>query len=164
MLFKAGFAPSDVIQGRLKDCWLLGSLAIAAAKPNLLQSLVRFSWVEKGLHAVRFFVEGSWVTVVIDDLMPVDTHGLPVFGRCRTPDHIWVQVFEKAFAKLCGSYQAVEYGSEDEGLVHMTGGFPKTVELHKEEEQVCCVLYICKYVCIYVCVCVCVCVCVYIYR
>ena len=82
MLFKAGFAPSDVIQGRLKDCWLLGSLAIAAAKPNLLQSLVRFSWVEKGLHAVRFFVEGSWVTVVVDDVMLVDTHGLPVFGRC----------------------------------------------------------------------------------
>ena len=50
-------APSDVIQGRLGDCWLLGALAIAAAKPNLLQSNVRFSWVAKGIHAIRFFVE-----------------------------------------------------------------------------------------------------------
>ena len=50
-------APSDVIQGRLKDCWLLGALAIAAAKPNLLQSNVRFSWVAQGIHAIRFFVE-----------------------------------------------------------------------------------------------------------
>jgi hypothetical protein len=135
MLFKGELAPSDVIQGRLKDCWLLGSFAIAAAKPKLLQSLVDFSWVEKGLHAIRFFVEGEWVTVVVDDLIPVDALERPVFGRCRQPHHIWVQIFEKAFAKLCGSFQAVEYGSEDEGLVHLTGGFPKTVDLHKEEEE-----------------------------
>ena len=121
-------------QGRLKDCWLLGSFAIAAAKPHLLQSLVRFSWVEKGLHAIKFFVEGDWITVVVDDLIPVDAAGRPVFGRCRQPHHIWVQIFEKAYAKLCGSFKAVEYGSEDEGLVHLTGGFPKIVELHKEEE------------------------------
>jgi len=32
---------------------------------------VRFSLVAQGVHAVRFFVEGSWLTVVVDDLIPV---------------------------------------------------------------------------------------------
>ena len=91
--------------------------------------------MEKGLHAIKFFVEGDWITVVVDDLIPVDAAGRPVFGRCRQPHHIWVQIFEKAYAKLCGNFRAVEYGSEDEGLVHLTGGFPKIVELHKEEEE-----------------------------
>ena len=78
------------------------------AQPNLLQSLVRFSLVGRGLHAVRFFVEGSWLTVLVDDLIPVSASGQPIFGRCRQPHHIWVQIFEKAFAKLCGSFQAIE--------------------------------------------------------
>ena len=34
---------------------------------------------------------------------------------------ILTQILEKAFAKLCGSYQSIEYGSEDEGLVYLTG-------------------------------------------
>jgi hypothetical protein len=37
---------------------------------------VRFSWVAKGLHAISFFVEGSWVTVVVDDLLPVGKEGV----------------------------------------------------------------------------------------
>lgn len=32
-----------------------------------------------------------------------------------------MQVFEKAYAKLAGSYAAVEFGSEDDGLVSLTG-------------------------------------------
>ena len=30
-------------------------------------------------------------------------------------------MFEKAYAKLAGSYAAVEFGSEDDGLVSLTG-------------------------------------------
>ena len=53
---------------------------------------MHFSWVEHGIHAIRFFVEGRWLTVVVDDLIPVDMGGHPVFGRCRQAHHIWVQV------------------------------------------------------------------------
>lgn len=44
------------------------------------------------LQAVCFFVEGDWITVVVDDLIPCDAGGIPIFGRCKDPHHVWVQV------------------------------------------------------------------------
>jgi hypothetical protein len=45
------------------------------------------------VQAVRFFVEGEWITVVVDDRVPCDANGSPIFGRCKDPHHVWVQVF-----------------------------------------------------------------------
>eukprot|EP00286_Rhodomonas_abbreviata_P027498 CAMPEP_0181313616 /NCGR_PEP_ID=MMETSP1101-20121128/14345_1 /TAXON_ID=46948 /ORGANISM="Rhodomonas abbreviata, Strain Caron Lab Isolate" /LENGTH=278 /DNA_ID=CAMNT_0023420585 /DNA_START=171 /DNA_END=1004 /DNA_ORIENTATION=+ len=55
--FHGAVQADDVVQGRAKDCWFLGALAIVASKPGMLQALVDFSWVARGLHAIRFFVE-----------------------------------------------------------------------------------------------------------
>lgn len=63
-LFKDDMVASDVIQGRLKDCWLLGAFSIVAAKARALQERVLFAWVEWGLYAVQYFLDGRWVTVI----------------------------------------------------------------------------------------------------
>jgi len=91
-LFKDDMVADDVIQGRLKDCWLLGAFSIAAAKARALQERVVFAWVDKGLYAVEYFVEGSWVRVVVDDLIPCGRDGLPVFGRCLDKYCVWVPI------------------------------------------------------------------------
>ena len=48
--FEGAVQADDVVQGRAKDCWFLGALAIVASKPGMLQKLVQFSWVASGLH------------------------------------------------------------------------------------------------------------------
>mmetsp|Transcript_562 Transcript_562/g.1217 ORF Transcript_562/g.1217 Transcript_562/m.1217 type:complete len:237 (+) Transcript_562:45-755(+) len=90
LLFKDTVSPSDVIQGKLQDCWFLGALSIVVSKPGLLQRSLEFAWVHAGVYRVRFFHAGEWVSVLVDDLLPCDRRGNPVFGRCRDPRHVWV--------------------------------------------------------------------------
>ena len=92
LLFKDTMAPSDVIQGRLQDCWFLGALSIVASKPGLLQRNLEFAWVHKGVYLVRFWVAGEWIPCVVDDLIPCSAAGTPIFGRCQDPRHVWVPV------------------------------------------------------------------------
>ena len=42
-------------------------------------------------------------------------------------------VLEKAYAKLHGSYDALEGGSIADGLVDLTGGAPEEISLHSPE-------------------------------
>ena len=92
LLFKDTMAPSDVIQGRLQNCWFLGALSIVASKPGLLLRNLEFAWVHAGVYMVRFWVAGEWIPVVVDDLIPCGASGAPIFGRCRDPRHVWVPV------------------------------------------------------------------------
>lgn len=56
----------------------------------------------RGHYAFRFFKEGKWVVVHIDDRLPCDKNGRLVFARCGNPDEMWVPLMEKAYAKLHG--------------------------------------------------------------
>jgi len=132
-LFKEDMVPSDVIQGRLKDCWLLGAMTIVAARARALQERVRFAWLQWGLYAVELFLDGSWISVIVDDLIPCGRDGRPVFGRCFDNYCVWVPIMEKAYAKLMGGYAGLEYGSENDGLVALTGGIPKNIDIHEEQ-------------------------------
>ena len=85
-----------------------------------------------GLYGIKFYVMGKWVTVVIDDLFPcVQERGQwkPLFaGPKRHSDQvagekeIWPMLFEKAFAKLNGSYECTDAGMSEDALQLLTGG------------------------------------------
>ena len=59
--------------GALSDCWILSALAILAAKtdaPKLLKSLiVSDKYAAQGIYVMRFYKNGQWRTVMIDDTM-----------------------------------------------------------------------------------------------
>ncbi len=119
-LFLDGADPGDVEQGSLGNCWFLGALSILATKVGHLRRLNVESDFEIGLHVFHFFRNRTWIKVVIDDRLPV-THGDQlVFGRCKNPGEFWVPLMEKAYAKLIGSYQAMEGGIESDALVDLT--------------------------------------------
>ena len=48
LMIKDGFAPGDVKQGLLGDCWLLGSFLILSTHPELLQNLIVYDGIEHG--------------------------------------------------------------------------------------------------------------------
>eukprot|EP01123_Difflugia_compressa_P010480 TRINITY_DN3847_c0_g1_i1.p1 TRINITY_DN3847_c0_g1~~TRINITY_DN3847_c0_g1_i1.p1 ORF type:complete len:1025 (-),score=208.60 TRINITY_DN3847_c0_g1_i1:50-3124(-) len=133
-LFKDGIDQGDVKQGALGDCWLLSSLCVLAAHGNsLIKDLFFETYPEYGIIQCQFFKDGEWYFVVTDDRIPCNVQGRPSFGTCRDPNELWVPVLEKCYAKLHGSYEALESGSISDGLVDLTGECSETLDLKKED-------------------------------
>lgn len=60
-----------------------------------------------GLYCVRFFIDGAFRYVVVDDFLPININGEPAFASPQN-NFLWPCIVEKAFAKLHGSYQALD--------------------------------------------------------
>ena len=139
-LFCDGDEAGDVVQGSLDDAWFLGALAAIAAHPlalvqNLFVDEDEDSWTREGRIACRFYKDGEWVEVPVDTKLPVVDMGgtlVPVYGRCRNPEEQWVQMVEKAYAKLHGSYKSISGGDVGDALVDLTGGSAQTITLTDE--------------------------------
>ena len=124
--------PNDVRQGALGDCYFMASLAaIARSDPQTLQKNIRDN------------ADGSY-TVTLYERQPPGTRGrgfdrreirvsadLPVEGgrlafaqggdtHARETE-LWVALYEKAFAKLAGSYANIEGGRGHEAMEAITG-------------------------------------------
>eukprot|EP00753_Platysulcus_tardus_P008548 PLAT16095.1.p1 GENE.PLAT16095.1~~PLAT16095.1.p1 ORF type:complete len:894 (-),score=525.29 PLAT16095.1:252-2933(-) len=135
-LFKDGVGAGDVVQGGLGDCWLLGSMASVAAHPTL--DLIRNLFVseeedvsEAGLITCRFFKEGEWIEVMVDTRIPL-SRGVPAYAHCHDNSETWVVFLEKAYAKLHGTYEALNGGSVAEALVDLTGGASEKIVLTED--------------------------------
>lgn len=53
----------------------------------------------------RFFKQGRWITVVVDDYLPINSQGNLLFSKSDLEGEMWVSMCEKAYAKMYGSYQ-----------------------------------------------------------
>jgi hypothetical protein len=100
----------------------------------LINDLVIEDYADVGLFGIKFYVMGRWVTVAVDDQFPClqqpqQRQWKPLFaGPKKHSDQeagekeIWPMLFEKAFAKLNGSYECTDAGSSDDALQLLTGG------------------------------------------
>eukprot|EP00760_Papus_ankaliazontas_P013868 PhM_4_TR15912/c0_g1_i2/m.77261 len=111
--------PSDVRQGSLGDCWFCSALSVIATRPSLVTSIIYPTTYEPdiGIHCVKFFSGNDVFGIIIDDSLPCNAGGGPVFARSTESNELWVSFLEKAFAKALGSY------------VNMNGTFGMSVPL-----------------------------------
>ncbi|XP_058123077.1 calpain-A-like [Anopheles ziemanni] len=129
--FVDGFSRFDVRQGYLGDCWFLASCASLANVPELFVKVVPKENVEfdadnyEGKYHFRFWRYGEWVTIVVDDRLPVDGDDELKYGQTSTEYEFWFPLLEKAYAKLHGSYEALGGGFGEDGMVDLTGGLKK---------------------------------------
>ncbi|XP_069692223.1 calpain-5-like isoform X2 [Periplaneta americana] len=76
--------------------------------------------------------------VVIDDMLPTCDNEL-IFTQSSVQNEFWIPLVEKAYAKLHGSYEALEDGHLADALVDFTGGVSETVDLkgndYSEQEE-----------------------------
>ena len=136
-----GIDPTDIVQGRLANCYFLAALAGLAedepAKAHLkLGERIRDNYLTQttnkaGCYAISMCVDGEPLTIVVDDWFPFykDKHGVEKFCFARNKageladgeGEMWVQLIEKAWAKVCGSYEASEMGTAAEALNNIDG-------------------------------------------
>ncbi|GLG94835.1 uncharacterized protein GBIM_01941 [Gryllus bimaculatus] len=97
-LVKDGCSRFAVQQGYIGDCWFMAACAAVAECDHILQQ------------------------VRVDDRLPVDAKGLPVYAHCQHQDEFWVPLLEKAFAKFHKHFGMLDKGGwTSEGLINLTG-------------------------------------------
>lgn len=135
-LFSGSVNSSDVCQGRLGDCWFLSAIAVLADVSRITEVVITPEFNDEGIYTVRFCIQGEWVPVVIDDWIPCESPGKPAFATSRKRNEIWVSILEKAYAKLHGSYEALEGGLVQDALVDLTGGAGEEIDLRTPQSQI----------------------------
>ena len=126
---------SDVTQGALGNCYFLAALSALAENPHRVKQMFHTKTVtESGAYAVKLYVNGEPIDVVIDDHFPYDSRPEKdcwFFSRDTTENEIWVQILEKAYAKIFGSYEVIEGGKPYQAFINLTG-FPSDLLYHDE--------------------------------
>ncbi|VFQ77346.1 unnamed protein product [Cuscuta campestris] len=135
-LFSGAANSSDVCQGRLGDCWFLSAVAVLTEVSRISEVIITPEYNEEGIYTVRFCIQGEWVPVVIDDWIPCESPGKPAFATSKKKNELWVSILEKAYAKLHGSYEALEGGLVQDALVDLTGGAGEEIDMRSTEAQI----------------------------
>ncbi|XP_008787933.1 calpain-type cysteine protease ADL1-like [Phoenix dactylifera] len=135
-LFSGSVNSSDVCQGRLGDCWFLSAVAVLTEMSRISEVIITTEYNEEGIYTVRFCVQGEWVPVVVDDWIPCESPGKPAFATSRKYNELWVSILEKAYAKLHGSYEALEGGLVQDALVDLTGGAGEEIDMRSAQAQI----------------------------
>ncbi|KAF8561120.1 hypothetical protein P879_01410 [Paragonimus westermani] len=133
--------PETVRQGRLGNCWFVAACACLILHEDVFQRVVVIpqfrTWSNYyGLFEFRFWRFGEWIHVVVDDLLPTLNGELLCCHSCN-PNEFWCALLEKAYAKLLGSYEALEGGELADALIDFTGGFTECLEISRSPTGSC---------------------------
>ena len=113
-LFNDGIHPNNIHQGEFGTAYLLLALSALAERPQRIRDLFLAKEVcQQGVFACSLLFRGRWKSLYLDNFMPVprEEHSQNIFGcSVGLPSQLWVSVLEKAWAKLYGSYYAIEGG------------------------------------------------------
>jgi len=77
-------------------------------------------------------LQGNWVNAVVDDFMPFNKMGSPLFTRGGDKNELWSMLLEKAYAKIHGGYDFIIGGDIEYALRDLTGGIASAVDTSKD--------------------------------
>ena len=77
--------------------------------------------IDRGIYGVWICDGGEWKLQVIDDFFPYDKeYDTPAFTYLKN-EEIWINLIEKAYAKIYGSYEKINYGQPIDTFINLTG-------------------------------------------
>ncbi|XP_074654273.1 calpain-B-like isoform X2 [Tubulanus polymorphus] len=125
----------DLDQGELGDCWFVSATSLfAMSQPAMFERVVpKDQTFERGKYAgifrFNFWRFGKWTEVVVDDRLPTKNGRLIYCQNTNQPNEMWGPLIEKAYAKIHGSYQAINGGFIQDALVDFTGGLSEVINM-----------------------------------
>lgn len=125
----------DITQGSYGNCYLVAALAALA---SLRSCIIKDSFLThednpEHIYVTRWFMHGRPRIVAVDDWIPAENGvptGVPPNGR----DTFWVQILEKAWSKMLGSYRNTSGGNQCDVFTALTGA-PNEMYYHQNERD-----------------------------
>lgn len=106
----------DVAQGSLGNCYFLSVLSTLASSPDIYDKVfIDKERPENNCYRVSFHIKGIPKIVCVDDYFPSDSKNNFAFAMSGRRE-LWVQVLEKAWAKINGSYAGTIAGLPSESF------------------------------------------------
>ena len=107
---------NDIKLGLIENSYFLSSLGSLANFGDIFHKiLINNSYNPKGLYKIRFYINGKPKIVCLDDYLPAYPTKSWVFSYSNSSEFC-VQLMEKAWAKVCGSYAATMGGIPSDAL------------------------------------------------
>ncbi|XP_022126463.2 calpain-C isoform X2 [Pieris rapae] len=132
VFFDDTFDGFDLDKGPLGDSWLMSCMEVLHKFKGIFKHVVPvdqdFRSNYAGIFRFRIWWNGKWEVVMVDDRLPT-VNGNLVFTYNTHGNQLWAALLEKAYAKWLGSYEALKYGNENDGLMDLTGGIVESSSL-----------------------------------
>ena len=106
---------SMISKGLYQSNYFVTAMNALMKYPSLIYNL--FPFLEKsinGCYGVYLRINGIWKLVLLDETFPccVNNRGIRFFALASTPEkEIWINLIEKAFAKISGGYDKILNGN-----------------------------------------------------
>jgi hypothetical protein len=82
---------------------------MAQTPARIKKAFINTAYSNEGLFAVNLYIKGKPVVVTIDDYVPFWNNNL-LFNRKTTNGDFWPILLEKAWAKVNGNYENINWG------------------------------------------------------
>lgn len=126
----------DMKFGNVSDGAFTGALGLVSIHPCIDRIIVDVDNIDMGYAVFQFFKNGEWRYVIIDTRLPYCTKANSyIFSYCNDKSEFWVQLVEKAYAKLNGCYEFIQDMDTREVLVDLTGGVCERFSLGIDKEE-----------------------------
>ncbi len=122
-----GINANDISQGSTGNCWFISAFSAVCEVEKYRNLAVpagqSFDVGDyAGIFHFRFHQFGKIVDVCVDDFLPVDEEGNLIYAsNSKESNEFFAPLFEKAYAKLVGSYEILSGGYPVDAMSDITG-------------------------------------------